>query len=76
MLGYRAERGIRPTVIARKISFGSQGDKGARDREIIMTVLHTVRARGGISKVFLLNVLNALAEKPKANIKTFMPLKK
>lgn len=41
----RAERGLRPLVIARKISFGSQSEQGARTREILMSVLHTLRQR-------------------------------
>jgi transposase len=41
----RAERELRPTVIARKVSFGSQSDEGAKTREILMTVLHTLRKR-------------------------------
>lgn len=41
----RAERDLRPLVIARKISFGSQSEKGARTREILMSVLHTLRKR-------------------------------
>jgi len=38
----RAERELRPLVIARKISFGSQSDAGARTCEILMTVLLTL----------------------------------
>jgi len=38
-----SERGFRRLVIARKISFGSQSDKGAKTREILMTVLHSLR---------------------------------
>jgi transposase len=41
----RAERELRPLVIARKISFGSQSQAGARTRETLMTVLHTLRKR-------------------------------
>ena len=41
----RAERELRPLVIARKISFGSQSEQGALTREIIMSVLHTLRKR-------------------------------
>jgi len=41
----RAERELRPLVIARKISFGSQSETGARTRETLMTVLHTLRKR-------------------------------
>ncbi|MFA7159148.1 MAG: transposase [Kiritimatiellia bacterium] len=40
-----AERELRPLVIARKISFGSQSDAGARTREIMMTILHTLEKR-------------------------------
>jgi transposase len=40
-----AERDLRPTVIARKTSFGSQSDAGAKTRGILMTVLHTLRKR-------------------------------
>lgn len=41
----RAERELRPTVIARKVSFGSQSTKGARTRSILMTILHTAAKR-------------------------------
>jgi hypothetical protein len=41
----RAERELRPLVIARKISFGSQSEQGAQTREILMSVLHTLRKR-------------------------------
>jgi len=41
----RAERELRPLVIARKISFGSQSEQGAQTREILMSVLHTLGKR-------------------------------
>lgn len=41
----RAEREIRPTVIARKVSFGSQSENGAETRSIIMSVIHTAKKR-------------------------------
>lgn len=41
----RAERELRPTVIARKVSFGSQSREGANTRSILMTVLHTATKR-------------------------------
>src|SRR6266481_8359437 len=41
----RAERELRPTVIARKVSFGSQSEAGARTRERLMSVLHTLKKR-------------------------------
>lgn len=40
-----AERELRPLVIARKISFGSQSENGAKTRETLMTFLHTLRKR-------------------------------
>lgn len=40
-----AERELRKLVIARKISFGSQGDAGAKTREILMTTLLTLQKR-------------------------------
>ena len=41
----RAERELRPLVIARKISFGAQSEQGAQTREILMSVLHALRKR-------------------------------
>jgi transposase len=38
-----AERDLRPTVIARKVSFGSQSETGANTRSILMTMVHTLR---------------------------------
>ena len=40
-----AERELRPTVVARKVSYGSQSKKGARTRSILMSVLCTVKKR-------------------------------
>jgi transposase len=40
-----AERDLRPTVIARKVSFGSQSDAGAQTRGVLMSVLHTLKKR-------------------------------
>ena len=40
-----AERDLRPTVIARKVSFGSPSDAGARTRGILMSVRHTLKQR-------------------------------
>ena len=56
-----AERDLRPTVIARKTSFGSQSDAGARTRGILMTVLHTLRKRGVDPPQRLKTVLDARA---------------
>lgn len=57
----RAERELRPLVIARKISFGSQSEKGALTREVLMSVLHTLRKRGGNLTTSFQRSLDALA---------------
>lgn len=61
----RAERELRPLVIARKISFGSQSEQGARTREILMSVLHTLRKRTDDVFATLKRCLDALAEDEK-----------
>jgi len=63
-----AERGLRPGVIARKISFGSQSDRGMQTREILMTILHTARIRGLDPGVVLEKALDLLCRDPNANI--------
>ena len=57
-----AERELRPMVIARKISFGSQSERGLKTREILMTILHTARCRGHDPAEFLARALDLLAE--------------
>ena len=42
----RAERGIRHSVVARKISGGSKSEKGAKIYGILTSVLHTVHQKG------------------------------
>lgn len=41
-----SERELRPLVIARKVSFGSQSDEGALTRETLLSILHTLYLRG------------------------------
>ena len=57
-----AERELRPLVIARKLSFGSQSDAGAKTREILMTVLHTLKKRTADVTNALTSALDKLAE--------------
>ncbi len=57
----RAERELRPLVIARKVSFGSQSETGARTRETLMTVLHTLRKRRPEVTAAFEEALNRLA---------------
>lgn len=63
----RAERELRPLVIARKISFGSQSEQGARTREILMSVLHTLHKRTDDALERFSCCLDALAENEKRN---------
>lgn len=56
-----AERDLRPTVIARKVSFGSQSDAGAKTRGTLMTVLTTLKKRGVDVGAHLKTVLDILA---------------
>lgn len=61
-----AEREFRKLVIARKISFGSQSDAGAKTREILMTVLLTLKKRKlGDVRANFKACLDALARDPK-----------
>ena len=59
-----AERELRPLVIARKISFGSQSDEGAKTREILMTILNTLKKRATDPAQSLKTTLDKLAEDP------------
>src|SRR5205823_446067 len=60
----RAERELRPLVIARKISFGSQSERGLHTREVLMSVLHTLRKRSENVFESFTRALDALALKP------------
>lgn len=57
-----AERDLRPTVVARKVSFGSQSDAGAETRGILMTTFYTLRKQGFDVTDHLKTVLDKLAE--------------
>jgi len=58
----RAERELRPLVIARKLSFGSQSEAGARTREVLMSVLHTLRKRTDDVTAAFQRALDRMAE--------------
>jgi transposase len=60
----RCERELRPTVIARKVSFGSQSEAGAKTREILMSVLHTLAKRHADPQAQFKRVLDHLATQP------------
>ena len=63
-----AERELRPLVIARKVSFGSQSDAGAQTRETLMSVLLTLKKRTQDPVRTLTDALDALAINPEANL--------
>ena len=63
----RAERELRPTVIARKVSFGSQSEAGAQTREILMSLLHTLKKREQDAEQYFKSVLDRLAADIKQN---------
>ncbi len=63
----RAERELRPTVIARKVSFGSQSDTGAKTREVLMSVVHTLAKRVADPEAHFKSVLDQLAADPTRN---------
>jgi transposase len=64
-----AERELRPLVMARKVSFGSHSDAGAKTREVLMTVLRTLkmRTRDDIKTSFV-DALNSIAENPEIDV--------
>lgn len=73
-----AERDLRPTVIARKVSFGSSSDAGSKTRSILMSVLHTLNKRRGdqsLESIFK-TLLDELAKNPNAQIASLLPLPK
>jgi transposase len=70
-----AERQLRPTVIARKTSFGSQSDAGAATREVLMTLVHTLALRFPDPQAHFKSVLDQLAEDPTCDpIRSLFPI--
>jgi transposase len=59
-----AERDLRPTVIARKVSFGSVSDSGANTRGVLMSVLSSLKKQKGNVEVHLKQTLDQLAKDP------------
>lgn len=73
----KAERELRPTVIARKVSFGSQSVKGAQTRSILMSVLHTAakRLENQTIKQWFVSNLITLADNPDTDLYKSLPKK-
>jgi len=62
-----AERDLRLSVIALRISFGSVTDAGAKTRSVLTTVAATRKKRGGDVAEAVTDALNVLARNPKAD---------
>lgn len=62
-----AERDLRPSVIARKVSFGSVTDAGAWVRSTLTTVTSTIRKQGGEAATQMKQALDSLARNPEAD---------
>ncbi len=59
-----AERDLRPSVIARKVSFGSVTDAGAEVRSILTTIVVTIKKQGGEPATQIKLTLDRLAFDP------------
>ncbi len=71
----RAERELRPTVIARKVSFGSQSEKGAKTRSILMTILQTAqkRLKNQTLEDWFKNALDVVVSNPTVDLFSLLP---
>ena len=63
-----AERRIRPLVVARKVCFGSQSEKGLKTRETLMSVIDTLKLRCDDPVRKLSGVFDALARNRDADV--------
>ena len=63
-----AERRLRPLVIARKVCFGSQSEKGLKTRETLMTIIDTLSLRCDDPVAKLSQVLDAIGRDKRANV--------
>jgi len=63
-----AERDLRPLVIARKVSFGSQSLKGAHTRETLMSVLHSLKKQNRDVAACLKQALDRVALAPTTHL--------
>jgi len=67
-----AERDLRPSVIARKVSFGSVTDAGAHVRSTLTTVVTTLKKRGQDVPGRIKQALDLLAKNPEADVFSFI----
>ena len=72
----RAERELRPTVVSRKVSFGSQSIQGCKTRQAIMSVLYTAKKRLPLNvpiENWLKSALDKVAINTSLNIYDLLP---
>ena len=67
-----AERRLRPLVVARKVCFGSQSEKGLKTRETLMSVIDTLRLRCDDPVRKLSGVFDALARDRDADVSALL----
>ena len=60
-------------MIARKISFGSQSEKGLKTREILMSVLNTLAKRTDDVVAEVSSALDALVANPMLDVSRYLP---
>jgi transposase len=63
-----AERAVRPLAVARKVSHGSQSDKGRETRSVLMSVLHTLAECCTEPAARLARALDRVAENPRTDM--------
>lgn len=67
-----SERDLRPTVIARKTSFGSQSEAGAKTRGTLMSVVHTIKKQGEQVAARLKAALDIFVQHPTQDLFSFL----
>lgn len=68
----RAERELRPTVIARKVSFGSQAEEGAKTRGVLLSVMQTLNKREVHPRQKFKQVLDKISENPNLKVTSLL----
>lgn len=70
-----SERELRPLVVARNVSFGSQSDNGLKTREIMMSVIHSAnkRLKDINQNQFLKLTLDNISRNPDVDLASIFP---
>ena len=67
-----AERELRPLVVSRKVSHGSQSARGLETRETLMTIIRTLMLGGKDAVAVLASALDAYALNKKADMECLL----